>query len=195
MFSVNIDKLVEMTPTEKESYAEVVNSIVEQSDKIKTLAIVNGGVNTFKIAYEFVRRGLKVLFIDGNIKSDTFLGKYRLGKDMDGVADYLRNPDGDYRLICQTNQPDLNIVFTGNIGSQPLTEQERYVTKSLIREYRDVYDYIIMDADDDGSLAKYCVRTAIMVNEDEYSENYVNSLADHLEKNGCKILGVITAER
>ena len=34
--------------------------------------------------------GEKVLFIDADIMSEIFLGKYKLGKNLKGVADFLK---------------------------------------------------------------------------------------------------------
>lgn len=59
------------------------------------------GLSAFKIAYSFVATGEKVLFIDADIMSEIFLGKYKLGKNLKGVADFMRNPEKQNDLICK----------------------------------------------------------------------------------------------
>ena len=37
-----------------------------------------------------MEKGNKVLFVDGDIRTDVFLGKYKLGKSAKGVLDYIK---------------------------------------------------------------------------------------------------------
>ena len=79
MFSVNIDKIVNMTDNEKKCYDEVRETVKSELNGGKVLAVTRNGIGAFKIAYSFVSDGEKVLFIDADIMSEIFLGKYKLG--------------------------------------------------------------------------------------------------------------------
>ena len=103
MFSVNIDKIVGMTDNEKKCYEELRENLKKELNGGKVLAITKNGIGAFKIAYSFVCAGEKVLFIDADIMSEIFLGKYKLGKNLKGVADFLKKPSQMYDLICKTN--------------------------------------------------------------------------------------------
>ena len=51
MFSVNIDKLIKMTPLEAESYAKAADSLENLlADKGNMLAVVGSGMSSFKLA-------------------------------------------------------------------------------------------------------------------------------------------------
>lgn len=80
MFSVNIDKIVDMTDNERKCYEELVKTLKSELGTSKCLAVTKDGLSAFKIAYSFVATGEKVLFIDADIMSEIFLGKYKLGK-------------------------------------------------------------------------------------------------------------------
>mgnify|MGYP002707053371 FL=1 len=83
MFSVNIDKIVNMTDNERKCYEELVQTLKSELGTSKCLAVTKDGLSAFKIAYSFVATGEKVLFIDADIMSEIFLGKYKLGKKND----------------------------------------------------------------------------------------------------------------
>ena len=54
MFSVNIDKLIKMTPLEAESYAKAADSLENLlADKGNMLAVVGSGMSSFKLAAAF----------------------------------------------------------------------------------------------------------------------------------------------
>ena len=55
MFSVNIDKLIKMTPLEAESYAKAADSLENLlADKGNMLAVVGSGMSSFKLAAAFM---------------------------------------------------------------------------------------------------------------------------------------------
>ncbi|MDO5402641.1 MAG: AAA family ATPase [Eubacteriales bacterium] len=199
MFSVNIDKLTDMTESEKESYDILADSFLEQyEDKCHTLAFIEGGIKAFKIAAAIMERNKKVLFIDGDVSCDVFLGKYKLGKNLKGIMDYITLDFPDLivleEMICGTNHENMDIVFTGVLNDKQVTMQEEAFMEKLIKAYQEKYDYIIMDSDKSGVLAKYCDGTLVIIDECDYSELSAQKLTEELEINGCKVLGVIINE-
>ena len=174
MFSVNIDKIVGMTDNEKKCYEELRENLKKELNGGKVLAITKNGIGAFKIAYSFVCAGEKVLFIDADIMSEIFLGKYKLGKNLKGVADFLKKPSQMYDLICKTNNPQLESMM-----------------KQFIDMYSDRYDRIVLSSDVDGRIAKYCDGTVIMYEESEFGELSAENYVDELENNKCNVLGVV----
>ena len=85
MFSVNVDKLVKMTVKEAEDYSHTVDTIISRIKQEKSInvsqemkisiGVIGDGVSAFKLASEFSNLGKKVLFIDGDVSLDIFLGK------------------------------------------------------------------------------------------------------------------------
>lgn len=194
MFSVNIDKLVDMTSNERRSYEEVAVIIKEGLDGGRSLSVIGGGLKAFKLAYSFTKSDSKVLFIDGDISSEVFLGKYKLGKNMKGVTDYLKKPDKDYEMICKTNESNLDIIFTGALDDGKISSEEEKQMKELIARFSEEYDYIIVDSDNEGVLSPYCQGTILMYSENEYGEIAAEKLTSELEARDCNVLGVIINE-
>lgn len=151
-------------------------------------------MGAFKIAYSFAKSGEKVLFIDADIVSDIFLGKYKLGKNLKGVADFMREPDSENNLICKTNNANMDIIFTGVLDDGVITENEEAMIKKLIFIYSEDYDRIVMSSDEDGRIAKYCDGTVIIYNESEFGEYAAQNYKNELESNKCNVLGVVINE-
>ena len=191
MFSVNIDKIVGMTDNEKKCYEELRENLKKELNGGKVLAITKNGIGAFKIAYSFVCAGEKVLFIDADIMSEIFLGKYKLGKNLKGVADFLKKPSQMYDLICKTNNPQLDIIFTGVLDDGVISEDEESMMKQFIDMYSDKYDRLVLSSDVDGRIAKYCDGTVIMYEESEFGELSAENYVDELENNKCNVLVVV----
>lgn len=194
MYSVNIDKLMDIDSEKKESLVQIAHNITEALSSGKSVAVIGGKVDTFRIAYSIMEVGNKVLFVDGDITSDVFLGKYKLGKNARGVMDYLKNPDEDYELVCVTNHKELDIIFTGITEDGIVTQEEKEVFRKLLDKYNQNYDYIVVDSDDTGILAEYCAGTVIIQDVKKYSIDDTNALVKKLEQNGCNVSGVIMRE-
>ena len=194
MYRVNIDKLVNVDNEKKADFKHIAEDITGNIPSHKSVAVVGGRVDTFRIAYSIMEKGKKVLFIDGDIKRDVFLGKYKLGKNAKGVIDYLKAADEKYELICVTNHKGLDIIFTGINADEIVTRDERDVFKNLLEKYSGDYDYIVVDTDEDGLLAQYCDKTVIIKDEEAYSVEDMNEEVNRFEEDGCSILGVVIRE-
>ncbi|MDO5382508.1 MAG: AAA family ATPase [Eubacteriales bacterium] len=194
MFSVNINKLVNASDKENESLTEITGNLLNEMGNGRTLAVINGGVSAFKIAYHVAKTGKTVLFIDGDMSSNVFLGKYKLGKDMKGLVDYLKKPDNKYELICLTNNDDMDIIFTGGEADTEITDDEKMILKSLLDKYLKEYDYIVLNSDEEGTMAMYCSGAVMLVDESQYDETEVEQNVEKLETLGCNVLGVVINE-
>ena len=67
MYSVNIDKLMDIDSEKKESLVQIAHNITEALSSGKSVAVIGGKVDTFRIAYSIMEAGNKVLFVDGDI--------------------------------------------------------------------------------------------------------------------------------
>lgn len=194
MYSVNVDKLMDISSDKKESIGNIADNIIQNNAGGKSVAVINGKIDAFRIAYIIMEKGNKVLFVDGDIKSDVFLGKYKLGKNAKGVIDYLKKPDADYELVCVTNHKEIDIIFTGITDDGVVSGEEAEAFQKLLDKYIKSYDYIIVDSDDEGILAKYCDETIIVCDKEQYSQENADDFAGSLEEQGCNVAGIVIRE-
>lgn len=195
MFSVNIDKLVKMTPNEARSYADAVDAVFrEGNENCLTLAVVGGGVSSFKLASSIMDRGKRILFIDADVHEDIFLSKYRLGKNLKGFTDYMINDEPADNLICVTNREQMDVIFTGSVENITIADLAPVKIKNMFIDWREEYDLIIVQSDIEGTVAACCDETVIIMQQQAYQKGIVQEKADELEKKGCCVLGVIIDE-
>ena len=143
MFSVNIDKLVATTPAQEKAYKELCNRVLAKGRKYKTLAVIGESGYALRLAAAIVDAGNKVLFVDADVTTPVFMGKYRLGKNLEGLCEYLDGTQDDDKIRCLTNRSDLNIIFSGESSRQTLSQNDEDRLRKFLDDNMDDYDYII----------------------------------------------------
>ena len=184
MFSVNIDKLIKMTPLEAESYAKAADLLENLlADKGNMLAVVGSGMSSFKLAAAFMEKEKRVLFADADFSQEVFLGKYKLGKNLKGIFDYTQGEGTAKDIICVTNRGNVeNLRFDGT------------ALKTVLEEYAKEYDLVVVQSDEQGRTAGVCDAAVLILEESQYSELTAETRIAELDKNGCTVLGVIIDE-
>jgi MinD-like ATPase involved in chromosome partitioning or flagellar assembly len=183
-----------MTDNEHDCYLSLANKILSLMGADNTiLGTVGDGVISFKLAGTFHELGKSVLFIDGDMKEEIFLSKYRLGKDLKGVTSYLSGSEDARDLVCITNRNDLDVVFTGNVEGVSIKDIDPDRLRDFIDNYVD-YDMVVVHSDESGKVASCCDRTVLLQQKADYSETGAQQKVKSLDKQGCYVLGVIINE-
>lgn len=191
MFSVNIDKLVSMTPKEESAYRELCNHVLAKGRKFKTLAVIGAGGISLKFAEAVRKADNKVLFIDADFSSSVFINKYKLGKNLKGICDYLAGIEAPENLKCLTNKADMNIIFTGDTATHSVLNPDPEAFGKLLNSYREDYDYVIIEAANDSKIAAKCDGTLYVMDNSEYSEKKAKKEVERLADEGCLVLGTV----
>lgn len=191
MFSVNIDKLIEMKPEESEAYKEICRNLAAKGSGCKSIGIVGTGMTAFKIAAEMMTAGKSIMFIDGDFSTSVFMGKYRLGKNLKGACEYIAGEQSPESLICKTNKDNLEIVFTGNVEERNDVDVDSATFRKLIDVYSATYDRVIVSAGKSASVARKCDGVVLIMDDADYSERTGKKAVDDLEEQGCTVLGIV----
>jgi MinD-like ATPase involved in chromosome partitioning or flagellar assembly len=195
VFSVNIDKLMKMTSLEAESYAESaqrIDTMLTPDEHI--LSVIGNGIAAFKLAASFMEQDKKVLFVDADIEQEIFLGKYKLGKNLKGIVDVVKEKAEPDDVICVTNRKNLDVVFTGSIEEGERVSIEDGGFRGALERYEEQYDLIVVLSDDLGNVAAICDKTVLIVEKNDYSELSADVRVKELDEKGCLVLGVIIDE-
>lgn len=191
MFSVNIDKLITTTPAQDRAYKELCNRVLAKGRKYKTIAVIGDSGYALKLADAIVEAGNKVLFVDADLTTPVFMGKYRLGKNLEGLSEYLDNTQNSSKVLCLTNKSDLNIVFSGEATRQNLTAAEEEKLKEFLDDNIDDYDYIILEAGKSVEVARNCTATIMLLDNASYSPRSAREKIEAYDNEGCLVLGVV----
>jgi len=184
-----------MKPSEKESYDSVADSIIEMSEgDTVAIGVVGEGTMAFKLADTLHEKGGKVIFIDADLRDDIFIAKYRVGRDLKGVANFLAK-EVDYNdIICLTNKDNFKVIFTGMCESALHEDLDTNRMSFLFKKLKDDFDWIVVLTDDSGKIASVCDETIVMLKQSDYSEMSSEMKVKQLDEAGCYVLGVVVNE-
>lgn len=190
MFRVNVDKLVAMNSAkEKNAYDILSDKILKSPKGYRAIAVMGSSETAFKLA-DTIAENNKVLFIDADFSSSVFMGKYKLGKSLKGICDYLNGTALLEDLLCYTNKDKLDVIFTGDADTHALMEKNETAFKKLIDIYKKQYNYIVLDATQNIDIAKNCDASLLVVDEKDYSVKKAKKEVESLDFQGCMVIGV-----
>ncbi len=151
----------------------------------------------FQLAQEIGNMGKKVLLIDADIRRSVYVNRYKVKEKVKGLSQYLSGQLAKEFLIYQTNFLNVDIIFSGPIAPNPSELLEEASFSDLLKELRNVYDYIILDTPPLGSVtdaaivAKECDGAILVIESERVSYKLAQKVQEQLEKTGCKILGAV----
>lgn len=151
----------------------------------------------FQLAQEIGNMGKKVLLIDADIRRSVYVNRYKVKEKVKGLSQYLSGQLAKEFLTYQTNFLNVDIIFSGPIAPNPSELLEEASFSDLLKELRNVYDYIILDTLPLGSVtdaaivAKECDGAILVIESERVSYKLAQKVQEQLEKTGCKILGAV----
>lgn len=191
MFSVNIDKLISTTEEQDKAYGELCATIIKKGDKYKTLAVIGENGYGLKIAAKLMEAGKRVLFIDADVTTPVFMGKYRLGKNLEGLCEYIDEIEDDIKLVCMTNHSNLNIIFSGEATRQRLSESDEKKLRQLLDNNMGDYDYIVLEAGNSAEVGRNCLASILLLDAASYDPKSARDQVEIYDNEGCLVLGVV----
>lgn len=151
----------------------------------------------FQLAKEVGNMGKKVLLIDADIRRSVYVNRYKIKEKVNGLSQYLSGQLAKEFLIYQTNYLNVDMIFSGSMAPNPSELLEEASFSDLLKELRNVYDYIILDTPPLGSVtdaaivAKECDGAVLVIESERVSYKLAQKVQEQLEKTGCKILGAV----
>lgn len=152
---------------------------------------------TFQLAREFGKIGKKVLLLDADIRKSAYISRYQIRERITGLSQYLSGQARAEEIIYGTGFQGVDIIFAGPSAPNPseLLEQKRFA--SLMKELREVYDYVFIDTPPMGSvtdasvIAGQCDGAMLVIEAGAVSRHMAVRVKEQLELTGCRILGAV----
>lgn len=150
---------------------------------------------TFQLAKEIGNLGRKVLLLDADIRKSSFISRFDVQGEIQGLSQYLSGQVDAGELICQTNYPNMDIIFAGHGAPNPSELLEEEAFGVLMGSLRKEYDYIIIDTPplanvvDANIVAKHCDGVVMVIESDSVSYKMAQKVIKHLSRSGCRVLG------
>jgi len=150
-----------------------------------------------QLAISLAEANRKVLIVDGDLRKSVLMGKFELEEEVKGFTHFLSGQAGLHEVIQSTDKQNLDIIFAGPIPPNPAELLADRLFKQMVKECRDIYDYVIIDSPPLGSvidgavIAGECDGAVIVIEAEVISYRFVQEIKEQLEKSGCPILGTI----
>lgn len=209
--SEKTDNFVSSEDTEKniidyyidEAYKSLRTNIQFCGKEIKTICVTscipNEGktVTAFRLAVSLAESGMKVLFIDADLRKSVILRRLKLDHNIHGLSQYLSGLSDLEDVINKTIFKNVSIIFSGPIPPNPSELLGNEIFHELIESQKEVYDYIIIDTPplgvvvDSANVAKICDGTLIVVEANNVSYKAIRKVLKQLELGKCKVLGTV----
>ena len=187
----------------KEAFKTLRTNIEFSGSEIKTIfytsTIPNEGKSTvsFQSACSFAEAGKRTLFIDADLRKSVLKSRYKSGRVKYGFSHYLVGKADFENVICETDIPNLYLVFAGPVPPNPseLLASNRFA--EFIKAARANFDFIIIDAPPIGSvidaaiISRQCDGGILVVGSGDISYRFARRAKDQLEVAGCKLLGCV----
>lgn len=198
-----INRKDEMDFRSAEAYKSLRTNIQFSGDQVKVIALTSCLPDEGKssvamnLALSFADADKKVLLIDADMRKSVLVGRYRIQNADFGLSHYLSGQCEWDQVLYQTNAERLHMILSGPIPPNPseLLQGDRF--KKLIKDLRNVYDYIIIDCPPIGAVSdavivgNYSDGVALVMAAEKISFRFAQKMKKQLQNGNCKILGVI----
>ena len=74
---------------------------------------------TFQLSQEIGKLGKKVLLLDADIRKSILASRYGVGKQVQGLSNYLSGQASIAEIIYRTNYENMDIIFSGSFAPNP----------------------------------------------------------------------------
>lgn len=188
----------------KEAFKTLRTNFLFSGSDIKTVLITscvkNEGKSTvsLELSKSLSLSEKKVLLIDADLRKSVLSTKYTDNEgEVLGLSEYLSAQATLEDVLYSTQLENLDIIFAGAVPPNPVELLGSSKFGELVKEMREKYDYIIVDAAPLGAvidasvISTFCDGAAIVISSNEIGYRFAKEVKQQLEKGGCKILGAI----
>ena len=187
-----------------ESFKKLRTNFLFSGTDIKTVVVTscikNEGKSTIslELAKSLADIEKKVLFIDADLRKSIFASKYTENQNkITGLSEYLSSQAEKEDILYSTQYPNLTFVFAGTVPPNAVELVGSSKFEAFLKEMREVYDYIIIDAPPLGAvidaavISSFCDGAIMVISANKISYRFASEVKKQIERSGCKVLGAI----
>ena len=187
----------------KEAYKTLRSNIEFSGQNVRIISVTSctpgEGKTTvaMALARAFAEAGKKTILVDADMRKSVLVGRYRTGSVRLGLTHCLVGRERLSSVICETDTPNLYVVFSGPVPPNPNELLGGRIFEKVLENMKQVFDYVIIDTPPLGSVidaavvSKQCDGTVMVIESNAISYRFAQRVKDQLDKAGAKILGVV----
>lgn len=153
---------------------------------------------TLELAKSMAELGKRVLLVDADLRRSMLKHQLVNPRELEyGLTHYLSGLVTLAEVVCETDDPYLNIIFAGPVPPNPSELLSANRITPMLKWARSKYDYVFVDAApltaviDAAVVAPACDGAIIVVESEKIPYRMAQSVVQQMEATGCKILGVV----
>ena len=187
----------------KEAYKTLRSNIEFSGQNVRIISVTSCTPSEGKttvamaLARAFAEAGKKTILVDADMRKSVLVGRYRTGSVRLGLTHCLVGRERLSSVICETDTPNLYVVFSGPVPPNPSELLGGRIFEKVLENMKQVFDYVIIDTPPLGSVidaavvSKQCDGTVMVIESNSISYRFAQRVKDQLDKAGAKILGVV----
>lgn len=200
-----LKRLPELSFYQKEAINQLRINIGLCGQDVKTIMVTSSVPNEGKsfvsmnLWRSIAAAGNKVLLLDLDLRNSNFRSKYGITVDGDlaSVADLLAGRADVDEAMLTTNVPNGYMIVMSASVPNPAFLLENGALKSLLEQFREMFDYIILDTPpvntvaDALNIASLCDGTVVVVRGGITPRKMAQHTVFQLQRTGIPILGTV----
>lgn len=199
-----INETCKLDYSTRESFKFLRTNFLFCGDEYKTILITssvkNEGKSTISIelAKSLALADKKVLLIDADLRKSVYASSYTTNtQEIIGLSEYLSGQTDYESILYATQFENLSLLFAGAVPPNPVELLGSKKFEGLIKQKREEYDYVIIDAAplgaviDAAAIAAFCDGAIMVIAANEIRTRLAQDVKEQLEKSNCKVLGAI----
>lgn len=203
MIDIKLNRVEKLSTKMNEAFKQLRTNIIFTGDDVKTIVITSTMANegkseiSFNLTRSLADAGNRVVLVDADIRKSVAFNRYLPDKTVHGLSHYLAGREKLDNIVCQTNLPNVYMVFAGASAPNPSELLGSAKFPAMIGSLKKVFDYIIIDCPPVGTvidaavIAQYVDGAIIVIENNRISYKTAQKVKNQLEKSGCKILGAV----
>lgn len=142
----------------------------------------------------------KTLLIDADMRKSVTLRRNPKTQSILGLSELLSGQAELNRVIYNTQLPNFDVIFSGRFPPNPVELLSSDLFGELIKVFRTVYDYIIIDCPplvpviDASVISSHCDGAVLVISPGKTEIKEAVYAKEQLSKSNCKILGAVLNE-
>ncbi len=200
---ITLEKIEKLDFMSNEAYKQIRTNIQFCGSNVNVICVTSSlpgegkSSVSFHLAISMAESSKRVIFIDADLRRSVVIGRYKPDQAVSGLSLYLSDRNSLEDIICETNIPNLDMIFTGPMPPNPAELLEGKSFHELLESLRESYDYVIIDTPPLGSVidsaivAKLCDGVVLVIEADGVSYKFIQKVKKQLEQGNCRILGAV----
>lgn len=188
----------------REAFKTLRTNFLFCGDNIKVVLITscvkNEGKSTIslELSKSLALSEKKVLLIDADLRKSVFATRYTINtEDVIGLSEYLSGQAKLDDVVYGTQNENLQMIFAGAVPPNPVELLGSSKFDALLKDVRETYDYIVIDAAplgaviDASAISAFVDGAILVITANEISYRFAQDVKIQLERSNCRVLGAV----